>query len=93
MTHDPENTCHLVLKALDQQDSYREQIDQKDSQIEELINDKQELEQDMLKLTRRLNNPESKRPREGIPKSNASDNMKKRSAKFPDCHNIVAYLP
>ena len=84
MTHDLENTCCLVLKALDQQDSYREQIDQKDSQIEELINEKQELEQDVLKLTRRLNNPESEWPREGTPKSNASDNIKKRSAKFPD---------
>ena len=81
---DPENTCRLVLKALDQRDSYREQIDQKDSQIEELITEKQELEQDVLKLTRRLNNPESEQPREGTPKSNASDTTKKRSAKFPD---------
>ena len=81
---DSENTCRLVLKALDQRDSYREQIDQKDSQIEKLITEKQELKQDVLKLTRRLNNPESEQPREGIPKSNASDTTKKRSAKFPD---------
>ena len=57
---------------------------QKDFQIEELINEKQELEQDVLKLTQRLNNSESEQPREGTPKSNASDNMKKHSSKFPD---------
>ena len=73
-----------MLKALNQRDSYREQIDQKDSQIEKLITEKQELKQDVLKLTRRLNNPESEQPREGTPKSNASDTTKKRSAKFPD---------
>ena len=84
VTHDPENTCRLVLKALEQRDSYKEQIDQKDSQIEELITEKQELEQDVLKLTRRLNNPEPEQPREGTPKSNTSDAAKKRSAKFPD---------
>ena len=84
VTHDLENTCRLVLKALEQRDSYREQIDQKDSQIDELITEKQELEQDVLKLTRRLNNPEPERPRKGTPKSNARDTMKKRSAKFPD---------
>ena len=81
---DSENTCRLVLKALNQRDSYREQIDQKDSQIEKLITEKQELKQDVLKLTQRLNNPESEQPREGIPKSNTSDITKKRSAKFPD---------
>ena len=84
VTHDPENTCHLVLKALEQRDSYKEQINQKDSQIEELITEKQELEQDVLKLTRQLNNPEPERLREDTPKSNASDITKKRSAKFPD---------
>ena len=91
VTHDLENTCHLVLKALDQRDSYKAQIrdleeqnNQKDSQIEGLTTEKQELEQDVLKLTRQLNNPEAERPREGTPKSNASDVMKKRSAKFPD---------
>ena len=48
---DSENTCCLVLKALNQRDFYREQIDQKDSQIEKLITEKQELKQNVLKLT------------------------------------------
>ena len=81
---DPENTCCLVLKALNQRDSYREQINQKDSQIEKLITEKQELKQDVLKLTQRLNNSESEQSREGISKLNTSDTTKKHSAKFPD---------
>ena len=73
-----------MLKALNQRDSYREQINQKDSQIEKLITEKQELKQNVLKLTWRLNNSESEQPREGTLKLNASDTTKKRSAKFPD---------
>ena len=56
---DSENICCLVLKALNQRDFYREQIDQKDSQIKKLITEKQELKQNVLKLTQQLNNPES----------------------------------
>ena len=81
---DSENTCCLVLKALNQRDSYREQINQKDSQIEKLITEKQELKQNMLKLTQQLNNPESEQSREDTSKSNASDTIKKCSAKFSD---------
>ena len=80
-----------MLKALDWQDFYKaraqdleDQNNQKDSQIEELLDEKWGLERNVLKMTRRLNNPESEQPREGIPKSNASDEAKKRSAKFPD---------
>ena len=73
-----------MLKALNQRDSYREQIDQKDSQIKKLITEKQELKQNVLKLTQQLNNPESEQPREDISKLNTSDTTKKRSAKFPD---------
>ena len=58
VTHNSDNTCRLVLKALDQRDTYKaqlrdleEQNNQKDSQIEELSTEKQELEQDVLKLT------------------------------------------
>ena len=81
---DSENTCCLVLKALNQRDFYREQIDQKDSQIEKLITEKQELKQNVLKLTQWLNNSESEQSREGTSKLNASDTTKKRSAKFSD---------
>ena len=91
ITHDPENTCALVLKALDRWDFYKacvqdleDQNNQKDSQIEELLDEKQGLERNMLKMTWHLNNPESEWPKEGTPKSNASNVAKKRSAKFPD---------
>ncbi len=80
-----------MLKALDQRDSYKAQIqdleeqnNQKDSQIEELATEKQELEQDVLKLTQQLNNPEAEWLREGTPKLNTSDTTKKHSVKFPD---------
>ena len=73
-----------MLKALNQRDFYREQINQKDSQIKKLITEKQELKQNVLKLTQRLNNPELEQPREGISKLNTRDTTKKRSAKFPD---------
>ena len=72
------------MKALNQRDFYREQIDQKDSQIKKLITEKQELKQNMLKLTQQLNNPESEYSREGTSKLNASDTIKKCSAKFSD---------
>ena len=73
-----------MLKTLNQRDSYREQIDQKDSQIEKLITEKQELKQNVLKLTQQLNNSESEQLREGISKLNTNDTTKKCLAKFPD---------
>ena len=73
-----------MLKALNQRDFYREQIDQKDSQIKKLITEKQELKQNVLKLTQWLNNSESEQSREDISKLNTSDTTKKHSAKFPD---------
>ena len=48
-----------MLKALNQRDFYKEQINQKDSQIKKLITEKQELKQNVLKLTQQLNNSES----------------------------------
>ena len=80
-----------MLKALDQRDTYKAQLrdlekqnNQKDSQIEELLTEKQELEQDVLKLTQQLNNPEAEQLREGTLKLNMSDATKKRSVKFSD---------
>ena len=73
-----------MLKALNQRDSYREQIDQKDSQIEKLITEKQELKQNILKLAWQLNNPESEQLREGTSKLNTNNTTKKYSVKFPD---------
>ena len=73
-----------MLKALNQRDFYKEQINQKDSQIKKLITEKQELKQNVLKLTQWLNNSESEQSREGISKLNTSDTTKKHSAKFPD---------
>ena len=58
VTHDSENICCLVLKALDQRNfnkaqiqNLKEQNNQKDSQIEELTAEKQKLKQNVLKLT------------------------------------------
>ena len=80
-----------MLKALDQRDIYKaqlqnlkEQNNQKDSKIEKLSTEKQELEQDVLKLTQQLNNPEAEQLKEGTLKLNMSDATKKHSAKFPD---------
>ena len=80
-----------MLKALDQRDIYKmqlqdleEQNDQKDSQIEELLDEKWGLKQNVLKMTRHLNNSESEQSREGTFKLNISDTTKKRSVKFSD---------
>ena len=80
-----------MLRAIDQRDFYRaqmqklkEQNNQKDFQIEKLTTEKQELKQNMLKLTQWLNNSESKQSKESTLKSNISDAMKKCSAKFSD---------
>ena len=58
ITHNSENTYCLVLKVLDQRNTYKAQIqdleeqnNQKDSQIEKLSTEKQELKQNVLKLT------------------------------------------
>ena len=91
MTHNSDNTCRLVLKALDQRDTYKVQLqdlekqnDQKNSQIEELLDEKWGLKQDVLKMTRHLNNSEPEQSRENTLKLNASDTIKKCSAKFSD---------
>ena len=80
-----------MLRIIDQKDFYRAQMqklkkqnNQKDSQIEKLTTEKQELKWNMLKLTQQLNNSESEWSREGTLKSNVSDATKKCSAKFSD---------
>ena len=48
------------------------------------ITEKQELKQNMLKLTQWLNNSELEQLREDISKLNTSDTTKKHSVKFSD---------
>ena len=91
VTHNSENTCNLMLKALNQWKSHRawaqelkDQNNQKDSQIEKLLNKKWGLKQNVLKMTRHLNNLNSECSREGTLKSNVSDALKKCSVKFSD---------
>ena len=62
----------------------KEQNNQKDSQIEKLTTEKQELKWNMLKLTQWLNNSESEQLKKSTLKSNMSDTIKKCSAKFSD---------
>ena len=62
----------------------KKQNNQKDSQIEKLSTEKQELKQNVLKLIQQLNNSESEQSKKGTLKSNVSDTMKKCSVKFSD---------
>ena len=60
----------------------KEQNNQKDSQILKLTTEKQELKQNVLKLTQQLNNSKSKQSKKSTLKLNVSDAIKKCSAKF-----------
>ena len=80
-----------MLKALDQRDFYKAQIqnlkeqnNQKDSYMKKLTTEKHKLKQNVLKLIWQLNNLEAERLREGTLKLNMSNAMKKCSAKFSD---------
>ena len=80
-----------MLKALNQWESHRaqtqelkDQNNQKDSQIEKLLNKKQRLKQNVLKMIRHLNNLDSECSRESTLKLNVSDALKKHSVKFSD---------
>ena len=62
----------------------KKQNDQKDSQIEELLDEKWKLKQNVLKMTRCFNNSESEQSREGTLKLDTTESAKKCSVKFPD---------
>ena len=60
----------------------KKQNNQKDSQIEKLTTEKQELKQNILKLIQQLNNSESEQSKKSTLKLNVSDAIKKCSVKF-----------
>ena len=80
-----------MLKALNNWNFYKacaqdlkDQNTQKNSQIEELLDEKQRLKQNVLKMTQHFNNSEPECSRENTLKSNATESAKKCLVKFPD---------